>query len=340
MSEGSIVFDPYPRSLDLLFDATLRRRLERLAPVVWHDGPAASDEHIERHLPDAVALVGQTALPAARLAQAPKLRCIVNIEGNLLPNIDYDEAFRRGIRVLNAGSVFAVPVAEMALGLALAGARHIVRGDNWLRAGSEVLYDEGVNEDSFLLADSTVGIVGLGAVGRAIRRLLSAFGCPVLGHDPWLPAATLHSLGVEPSALPELFSRSRVVFLASAPTTENEAAIDASVLRLLPRGAVVVLVARAAIVAWDDLLDAAESGHIRAAIDVFPVEPIAPDARVRRVPNTIISAHRAGNIPWVWPRMGEMVVDDLELVLSGLPPQRCQVAQPETAARMRGMPVG
>ena len=87
-----------------------------------------------------------------------------------------------------------------------------------------------------------------------------------------------------------------------------------------------MLVSRAGMVDFDALLDAAASGHIRAAIDVFPEEPIPPQHRARHTPNTVLSAHRAGNVPEDWTGMGEMVVDDLEMILRGLPPQRCQRA--------------
>ena len=105
-------------------------------------------------------------------------------------------------------------------------------------------------------------------------------------------------------------------------------------------GSIVVLISRANVVVFDDLLDAAASGHIRAAIDVWPDEPIPPDHRARRTPNTVLQAHRAGNIPEIWPQMGERVTDDCEWVLRGLPPQRCQRAVLETVTRLRSKPVG
>jgi phosphoglycerate dehydrogenase-like enzyme len=107
----------------------------------------------------------------------------------------------------------------------------------------------------------------------------------------------------------------------------------------MQEGSVFVLVSRAGVVDFDAMLDAAERGHIRVAVDVFPEEPIPAEARARRTPNTLLSAHRAGNIPEIWHGMGRMVVDDLELVLRGLPPQRCTRATPETAARLRSKPV-
>ena len=242
--------------------------------------------------------------------------------------------------MLSTAPVFAQPVAEMALGMALAAARGIARGDAQMRAREEVLYDEGVNQNTFLLSGKTLGIVGCGNLGRALLPFLRPFSRDILVHDPWIQPTVLRELGVEPCELMEVFSRSRVVFILAATTTENQHGLDRRFFNAMARGSVVVLVSRAGVVNWDDLLDAAASGQIRAAIDVFPDEPIPHDARVRDTPNTILSAHRAGNVPEVWTQMGEMVADDLEWILRGLPPQRMQRATPELTSRLRSKPVG
>src|ERR1035438_719796 len=75
------------------------RRLEALGRVMWHDGGPAPDAHIDDNLPNAFAVLGQSAMPRERLDRAPNLRLIVNIEGNFLPNIDYEECHRRNIYV-------------------------------------------------------------------------------------------------------------------------------------------------------------------------------------------------------------------------------------------------
>ena len=90
---------------------------------------------------------------------------------------------------------------------------------------------------------------------------------------------------------------------------------------------------------FDELLDAAASGHLRVGIDVWPEEPISAGHRARRTPNTLLQAHRAGNIPEIWPWMGHLVVDDLEQILRGFPPQRGQRAEWETVAKIRSKPV-
>ena len=335
-----ILLDPYPRPVDVIFDPATKTRLNALGEVVWHDGPPASAEHIDLHLPRTTILIGQSALPRERLDRAPHLRAVFNVESNFLPNIDYAECYRRGIHVLSTAPVFAKPVAEMALGLALSCARRIHEADASIRAARESLYGERDNHDSILLHRRPVALVGCGNVGRALLPLLRAFEGEILVHDPWIHPAVLREMGVTPASLDECFSRGAVVFLLSATTTENAGAIGRDHFARMHRGGIVVLVSRAGVVNFDELLDAAASGHIRAAVDVWPDEPIPSDHRARSTPNTILQAHRAGNIPEIWPWMGQMVVDDIEQILGGLPPMRCQRAQLETVARIRSKPVG
>ena len=113
-NERIILLDPHPRTLDLIFSAEDRARLERLGRVIWHDGSPAADEHVEKYLPAAVAVIGQTPLPRERLERAPHLRLVANVESNFLPNVDYEECHRRNIHVVATSPVFAQPVAEMA----------------------------------------------------------------------------------------------------------------------------------------------------------------------------------------------------------------------------------
>lgn len=337
--ERVILLDPHPRTIDLIFSPEDRARLERLGRVVWHDGSQAPDEHVGRYLPEAVAIVGQTPLPRERLDRAPHLRLVANVESNFLPNVDYEECHRRNIHVVATSPVFAQPVAEMALGMAISAARRIHEADAAVRRGNESLYGEADNHDSFLLHGKTLGLLGCGNLGRALLPLLRPFSRDIIVHDPWLHPNVLRELGVEPVGFDELFARSRVLFVLAAVTTENQGAIGARQFAAMRAGSVFVLVSRAGVVDFDAMLDAAEGGRVRVAVDVFPDEPIPPDARARRTPNTLLSAHRAGNIPEIWHGMGTMVVDDLELVLQGLPPQRCTRATPETAARLRSKPI-
>jgi phosphoglycerate dehydrogenase-like enzyme len=337
-----VLLDPYPRSINQIFDASTKARLESLGEVLWPDDEStpASDDYIDRHLPNATVLIGQSPLPKERLDRAPLLRAVFNVESNFLPNVDYLECHRRGIHVLSTAPVFAKPVAELALAMALSCARRMHEADAAIRRGEETLYGEGDNFDSILLSGRTLSLVGCGNVGRALLPMLKPLAKEILVHDPWIHSSVLAEMNVSPASLEDCFSRSTVVFLLAAVTTENQGQIGARYFRSMARGAIVVLVSRAGIVNFDELLDAAADGHIRVAIDVWPEEPIAVDHRARITPNTLLQAHRAGSIPEIWPLMGRLVVDDIELILKGLPPQRCQKAQWETVGKIRSKPVG
>ncbi|MFA6288931.1 MAG: hydroxyacid dehydrogenase [Opitutaceae bacterium] len=334
-----ILFDPHPRPVDLLFDAATKTRLESLGRVIWHDGSPAAAAHIDRYLPETTVLIGQSPLPKERLDRAPKLKAVFNVESNFLPNIDYLECHRRGIPVLSTAPVFAKPVAEMALGMALSLARRIHQADAAIRSGTETLYGEGDNQDSILLTGRPLAVVGCGNVGRALLTLLKPFGGEILVNDPWIHPTVLREMGVTPATLEECFEKAAAVFLMGAVTTENVGGIGRRYFEKMKPGGIVLLVSRAGVVNFEELLDAAEAGRLRVGIDVWPEEPIPANHRARKIPNTLLQAHRAGNIPEIWPSMGHLVVDDLEQILKGLPPQRCQRAQWETVAKMRSKPI-
>jgi phosphoglycerate dehydrogenase-like enzyme len=334
----TILVDPLPRTLDLICDPPTRARLEALGDLVVHDWGRMPDELVEAHLGETVAIVGQTALDAGRIARAPRLRAVVNVEGNFLRNVDYEACFARGIHVLVASPAFAGVVAETALGMAIDLVRGISAADRAMRAGTEA-YELAGNAGCFTLAGADVGVVGLGDLGRELVRLLAPFGCRVRVYDPWVPELVVRRAGAEPVDLPELLRASRVVFVFAAPTTENEAMLGRAELELLPSGAALLLMSRAAVVDVDALVELAAAGRLRAAIDVWPQEPVPADHAARSVEGLLLSAHRAGGMPEAFRLIGELAVTDLELVLAGLPPSVCKRAERETVGRLRSRPV-
>jgi phosphoglycerate dehydrogenase-like enzyme len=335
---GVILVDPLPRTLDMICDAATRARLEALGELVVCDTERMPAAVVERHLPGAVAIVGQTDLPAERLARAPRLRAVINVEGNFLPNVDYAAAHARGIHVLCASPAFAVPVAEAALGMAIDLARGIGAADRAMRAGREAWGLDG-NAGAFLLSGSDVGIVGFGDLGRALRRMLAPLGCRVRVHDPWLPELAIRRADAEPCGLDDLLAASRVVFVFAAATSENERFLGERELRLMPDGGVLLLMSRAGVVDFDALLRVVGEGRLRAAVDVFPEEPLPAAHPARGLDGLLLSPHRAGGMPEAFREIGRLAVADLDLVLRGLPPQLCKRAEPETVGRMRSRPV-
>ena len=105
------------------------------------------------------------------------------------------------------------------------------------------------------------------------------------------------------------------------------------------QGTSFILLSRAGVVDFDALMAAVKSGHIRAASDVFPEEPLPAGHPVRKLQGFILSAHRAGALDAAFKQMGKMVLDDMGLMTRGLPPVACRRAERETVLRMRSKPV-
>jgi phosphoglycerate dehydrogenase-like enzyme len=333
-----ILVDPQPRTLKMICDPPTHDRLERLGRLVVHEDGPMPDELVEATLPEAVAIVGQTAMPAERLSRAPRLRAIVNVEGNFLPNVDYEACFARGVHVLCASPAFALPVAEAALGIAIDLARGITAADRAMRAGNERYGLEG-NADSFVFAGSPVGIVGFGDLGRELRRLLVPFRCPVKVFDPWLPELVIRAHDAEPAGLDEVLGSSRAIFVFASATSENQGFLGREQLERIRPGSVFLLMSRAGVVDFAALCELVAAGRFRAATDVFPEEPVARDDPVRALDGMLLSPHRAGGIREAFLEIGRLAVADLELVLRGLPPVACKRAERETVGRMRSRPV-
>ena len=339
MAKPLIVIDPQPRGLDEIFDPNLWRRLRAAGEVVVHDGPGRMpDEAIEALLPDMALLIGQTDMPKARLDRAPKLRAIVNVETNFLQNVDYETCFQRGIHVLTPSSAFAKPVAEMTLGLAIDLCRGITTADRAMRRGDEKWLLEGA-AGCFSLYGARVGLIGFGDLARAFVPLLHPFGCPVKAYDPWVSAHVMEGLSVEAASLDAILSESQVIVVLASVTSENQGFLGKREFDLVTPGSVFLLMSRAGVVDFPEFLRAIESGRLRAATDVFPVEPAPADEPARKVEGLVLSPHRAGAMTDSLLEIGRQTVADAELILRGLPPLSCRRAQRETVARSRSKPI-
>jgi phosphoglycerate dehydrogenase-like enzyme len=338
MSNPKILIDPQPRTMDLIFDGQAQSRLSTIADLTVFDAGPMPSEMLEKALPEAEIIIGQTDLPRERLERASKLRAIFNVEGNFLPNIDYDFCFSHGIRVLIASPAFAVAVAEMALALGLDLARGISQNDRTFREGKEE-YGFQSNRNSFLFTGCKVGIIGFGDLARAFRPMLRPFRCPVKVYDPWLPEREILQNDCTPGSLDEVLSSSDAVFVFASVTSENQGFLGARELALIRPGGLFVLMSRAAVVDFEALSAAAQSGQLKVATDVFPEEPFSRVHPIRDLPNVVLSSHRSGGIQEAFYEIGRMVLADVELLVRGLPPLTCRVAQPETVSRLRSKAV-
>ncbi|QDY80478.1 2-hydroxyacid dehydrogenase [Streptomyces qinzhouensis] len=256
---------------------------------------SGTEEELIRALSGVSVCVTQMAPFTERvLAAVPGLRLVAVSRGGPV-NVDLAAATRNGVAVSFAPGRNAPAAAEFAVGLMLAAMRRISAADAELKAGrwrgDLYAYEEGGTE----LADATVGLVGYGAIGRIVARVLRAFGARVLVADPYTDPVAAVADGVEPVELDTLLRRSSVVSLHARLTEETRHLIDARRLGLLPHGAVLVNSARGGLLDHAPLPELLRGGRLGAlALDVYDIEPVPADWPLRDAPNVITTPHLAG----------------------------------------------
>lgn len=332
MTKPIVIVDPHFREMGEIFSSFDLARLHDLVEVVWGKDEPMPIDQVEQALPEAQALVCANWRYGDLLYQAPNLRAILTVSGSFPLEFDYDYCYKQKIHVLTSAPAFGRQVAEMALGMAIAAGREIVGGDRAMRANEEQ-YSKAGNASTFMLFDQPVGLIGYGGLARNLHPLLKPFNCTISVYDPWLADGYLRRQGVTPVDLPTLMSHAQVIFVLATPTVENRALLSRQMLERIKPGAALILISRAHVVDFEALTDLVLAGRFRAAIDVFPREPLEPDHPIRQAPNAILSAHRAGTVKAGLWEIGEMVVDDLEAITLGLPPRRMNQAVPELANR-------
>lgn len=324
-----VILDPHHNQVNKLFSPQDLERLNALADIVWARDEMMPAGELAR-VQDEVSVIISGWWRHGAVQDYPRLRAFMDVGGTLPGReaLDYEHCFGRGIQILSCAPAFAPSVAEMALALALASSRGVVATAEAFRSGAEEWGDR-ANADAFLLSDQTVGMIGFGGLARALKPLLAPFGCRIQAYDPWLTDAYLQTQGVTPVGLETLLESSRVIFVLATPSASNQALLNRERLQRIRPDAVLVLISRAHLVDFEALTEMVLQDRFRAAIDVFPQEPLPPQHPIRGAKHAILSSHRAGGTAEAYRNIGRMAVNDLEAVLNGLAPQEMQRAQPE-----------
>lgn len=227
-------------------------------------------------------------------------------------NVDVAGATAAGVPVLHCPGRNADAVAEMAVALLFALNRHVLRADADVRSGQ--VYRDGTipyqRFRSWELAGRTAGLVGLGAVGRALRWRLEGLGLSVIAHDPYNAEAK--------ASLDEVLERSDVVSLHAPVTETNAGMIGADQFAAMREGAVFLNTARAQLHDTDALVASLQSGHLGGAgLDHFVGEDLPVDHPLAALPNVVLTPHIGGATWDTESRQSAMVADDLERLLAG-----------------------
>lgn len=282
--------------------------MERLATLFEVRTPAATDRtDLIRQCATADALVirSATRVDADLIAAADQLK-VIGRAGVGLDNVDLDAAHRAGITVVNTPDANSVSAAEHAMALLLAVARHVPQAHRSLQDGQW-------NRAAFVgveLAGKTLGILGLGRVGRLVAERANAFGMGIVGYDPHLsPTVDVAPFIRRVDAVRAVASQANFLTVHMPLTDETKNLIDASVLSTMPAGARLINAARGGIVNESALLEALETGHIAGAgLDVFAAEPIT-DHRLISHPRVVATPHIGASTSDAQDRAGLQVAD-------------------------------
>lgn len=250
----------------------------------------------EKHQP--VAIVVRYGRITARILDASKRLRVVSKHGSGTDTIDRKAAEARGIVVNAAAGANADAVAEHAWALILACAKSVVALDARMRAG---FWDKATHK-SLELHGKTLGVVGLGAIGRRVAAIGVAMGMPVLAFDPFVKEPPA---GVTLAPLAEVLARSLVLSLNCPLTDENRHMIDRASLATMPDGAILVNTGRGGLIDDDAVREALASGKLRAAgLDAFTPEPLVGEHAWRNVARTVLTPHVGGVSEDAYVNMG------------------------------------
>lgn len=298
-------------------DARLRTELEALVGRVTYNntGKPLSSAQLATLLPGVDGYIaGLDTIDAGALAAADSLRVVARY-GVGTDNVDLVNARARGITVTNTPGANAGAVAELTVAFLLLLGRPILSATAATREGGWP------RTAGLALSGKTVGLVGFGAIGRVVARLLTGFDCRLLIYDPYCDLERALSLGVTVVELDELLARSDFVSLHVPVTPETLGMVNETFLSRMKVGACLVNTARGELIDEVALHEALVSGRLRgAALDAFAAEPPGLNNPLLALPNVIATPHMGAHTDGATTAMGRMALADCLAVLRGEEP--------------------
>ena len=239
---------------------------------------------------DAIVVRSATKVTAQLIAAAPRLRVIARA-GTGVDNVDVSAASARGIVVMNAPGANSVSVAELAIGLMLALARHLAAADAAMKDGrwekKKFLGEE--------LRGKVLGLAGFGRIGQEVARRAASFGMQIIAHDPFISEEVAADIGATLVPLDQLFAQSDYLSLHLPSTSQTRHLVNAERLARAKAGIRIVNTARGDLVDEQALADAIVAGRVAgAALDVFQSEPTT-DHRLQKLPQVVATPHIAAS---------------------------------------------
>ena len=293
-------------------DIRLKRDLEaQVGEVIYNPTgkPLTSDE-VAKLLPGIDGYIaGLDSIDSNALQKADRLKVIARY-GVGVDNVDLAEAKEKGIVVTNTPGANSVSVAELALGLMLALARQIPEAVEAVHQGKWPRYP-GIS-----LEDKTVGLLGLGAIGKQLARRLNGFDCRILAFDPCSDEAFAKANHVELAAMHEVTAQADFVSLHLPLLPETRCLVNDAFLNKMKKGSFLINTSRGEVIDEEALLRALHSGRLKGAgLDAFTIEPPDPGNPLLSLPNVIATPHLGAQTDGATSNMGWLAMRDCLAVL-------------------------
>jgi D-3-phosphoglycerate dehydrogenase len=255
-------------------------------------------------------------------AASPRLK-VISKWGTGIDSIDREAAERLGIQVYRTPNAFTMAVADTTLGYLLAFARSLPWMDRRMKAG-----DWG-KMPSRSLSETTLGVVGVGTIGKAVIRRARPFGMRILGTDiiEIAPDFIIEN-GVTVIGLEELLKRSDFVSLHCDLNPTSYHLLNQRTLAMMKPTAILVNTARGPVIDEPALIEALGTGRIAgAALDVFEQEPLPKDSRLLAMDNVMLAPHNANSSPFAWERVHRNTIRNLLIGLGLEPPEETSLRE-------------
>ncbi len=256
-------------------------------------------------------IAGLDFITAEVLRQAPDSLKVISRYGVGVERVDLAAAAERGITITNTPGVNAGAVADLTLGLMLAVARRIPALDRQVKAGA---WPRTIGME---MSGKTLGILGLGAIGKEVAKRAQGFSMRILAYDPWLDATYAEQHGIRPMGLNELLAESDIVSLHLPLTAETDNMLCAERIARMKPGAILINTARGGLADETALLTNLVTGHLGGlGLDAFSVEPPG-DSPLFRFDNVVVTPHAGAHTSEATANMAIRSVENLISVLSG-----------------------
>jgi len=296
------------------------------------------DDTIRTNDPE-ILIVDSTPITEKNLKHANSLKIVICTRGNPI-NVNKHILDERGIPLTHTPARNANGVAEFTVGLVLACIRKIPQADKAVRNGTVTLdaSEDSIKQDQTdviwyhpelnvvpyeefkgkELCSLTLGLVGVGAVGRLVAEKMNLLGVKVIAYDPYISEASANQLPIEFCTLEQLAAKSDVVSIHAKATSENQYMIDKKFFKAMKNGAVLINSSRGSLLNTQDLIEALKNRDVEcAALDVFEYEPLSVHDELLSLPNVILTPHISGASTDVAVHHSQMAWKSLEAFING-----------------------